>query len=180
MQKIGAKIRAMRLRLGMTLEEVAARTELSKGFLSQLERDLTSPSIATLVDILECLGTNLKDFFNDAADEKAVFTPEDCFEKEDEEAGTLIRWLIPNAQKNAMEPILITLQPDHEAVMDAPHEGEEFGYVIAGSIYLHQGRTKQKLRRGDSFYIHCRVTHGISNAGKSPAKVIWVADPPSF
>lgn len=48
----------------MTQEELADRCELTKGFISQVERDLTSPSIATLVDILEGLGTNLKDFFS--------------------------------------------------------------------------------------------------------------------
>lgn len=60
---IGAKIKRLRLSNQLTLEELANRSELTKGFLSQLERDLTSPSIATLENILEALGTNLKDFF---------------------------------------------------------------------------------------------------------------------
>lgn len=60
--KIGKKIKHLRIKNGLTQEELADRSELSKGFISQLERDLTSPSIATLVDILECLGTNLKEF----------------------------------------------------------------------------------------------------------------------
>ena len=59
MMSIGDKIKRLRLRLNLTQEELADRTELSKGFISQLERDLTSPSIATLMDILEALGTNL-------------------------------------------------------------------------------------------------------------------------
>ena len=50
--EIGEKIKRLRTKLGLTQEELAARTELSKGFISQLERDLTSPSIATLMDIL--------------------------------------------------------------------------------------------------------------------------------
>ena len=61
---IGGKIKRRRIRLGLTQEELAARTELSKGFISQLERNLTSPSIATLADILEALGTSLADFFS--------------------------------------------------------------------------------------------------------------------
>lgn len=60
---IGGKIKRLRLKLNLTQEELANRTELSKGFISQLERDLTSPSIATLMDILEALGTNLSEFF---------------------------------------------------------------------------------------------------------------------
>ena len=58
---IGAKIKRIRLSNQLTLEELANRSELTKGFLSQLERDLTSPSVATLENILEALGTNLKD-----------------------------------------------------------------------------------------------------------------------
>lgn len=62
MMDIGKKIRQLRLRLGLTQEELAARTELSKGFISQMERNLTSPSIATLMDILEALGTDVASF----------------------------------------------------------------------------------------------------------------------
>ena len=53
--QIGSKIKELRVLKGLTLEELADRAELSKGFISQLERELTSPSIATLVDILQCL-----------------------------------------------------------------------------------------------------------------------------
>ena len=63
--EIGKKIKALRTKNGLTLEELASRSELTKGFLSQLERDLTSPSISTLEDILEALGTNLSDFFKE-------------------------------------------------------------------------------------------------------------------
>ena len=54
---IGKKIRELRIQIGLTQEELADRAELSKGFISQVERNLTSPSIATLTDILQCLGT---------------------------------------------------------------------------------------------------------------------------
>ena len=60
---IGHKIKQLRVQNGLTLEELASRSELTKGFLSQLERNLTSPSISTLEDILEALGSSLSDFF---------------------------------------------------------------------------------------------------------------------
>ena len=62
---IGAKIKLLRIKNQLTLEELANRSELTKGFLSQVERNLTSPSIATLEDILEALGTSLGEFFSD-------------------------------------------------------------------------------------------------------------------
>ena len=108
--EIGDKIKRMRIEKGLTQEELANRCELSKGFISQLENDLTSPSIATLIDILEILGTNLKEFFSDDRDEKITYTYEDMFETENEELKYSLMWLVPNAQKNMMEPIMITLK----------------------------------------------------------------------
>ena len=99
--EIGAKIKRLRTQLGLTKEELADRTELSKGFISQLERALTSPSIATLIDILEILGTSPRAFFSDDSNQKVVFSRSDMFEKDDEQYGH-ITWLVPNAQKNAM------------------------------------------------------------------------------
>ncbi|MBM6839882.1 helix-turn-helix transcriptional regulator, partial [Clostridium saudiense] len=72
--EIGEKIKRMRIEKALTQEELANRCELSKGFISQLENDLTSPSIATLIDILEILGTNLKEFFSDDKEEKITYT----------------------------------------------------------------------------------------------------------
>ena len=62
---IGSKIKQLRTFYGLTQEELADRCELTKGYISQLENDLTSPSISTLTDILSALGTNLKSFFNE-------------------------------------------------------------------------------------------------------------------
>ena len=66
--EIGTKLKELRVLKGLTQEELADRAELSKGFISQLERDLTSPSIATLMDILQCLGTTIGEFFNETPD----------------------------------------------------------------------------------------------------------------
>ena len=72
--QIGAKVRRLRTQRGLTMEELADRCELSKGFISQVERNLASPSIATLTDMLECLGSSLSQFFSEDKDEKTVFT----------------------------------------------------------------------------------------------------------
>lgn len=178
--EIGSKIKRMRLRLGLTQEELADRTELTKGFISQLERDITSPSIATLMDILEALGSNVSEFFSDHADEKVVYAAEDMFVKEDAAPGVSIKWLVTNAQKNALEPILVTLAPGGRTAEDDPHEGEEFGYVLTGSVQLICGDSRYKLRKGDSFYFHPAGVHYLSNGGKGEARVLWVSTPPSF
>ena len=123
---IGEKLRRLRIQRNLTQEEMADRCELSKGFISQVERNLASPSIATLTDMLECLGSDLKTFFSEAEqEEKIVFEPADMFEKTNEETlhGSIV-WLVPSAQKNELEPILLTLKPGAATYSDDPHHGE--------------------------------------------------------
>lgn len=177
---IGKKIKRLRVKNSLTQEELADRCELTKGFISQVERDLTSPSIATLVDILEGLGTNLKDFFNEAEEEKIVFSKDDAFESENLDLQYTLKWIIPNAQKNSMEPILIDILPKGRSKEDMPHEGEEFGHVISGNIYLNIGEERYKVKKGESFYYKANSNHYLSNEGKTKASVIWVSTPPSF
>jgi transcriptional regulator with XRE-family HTH domain len=177
--EIGVKIKQLRLQRGLTQEELAARTELTKGFISQLERDLTSPSIATLMDILEALGTDVGSFFSDAAEETVVYAADDMFVKE-EPYGCTIRWLVTNAQKNALEPILVTLPAHTESVRDDPHEGEEFGYVLAGGVTLALGEQRFRVKKGGSFYFRPTRVHYLINPGKGEARILWVSTPPSF
>ena len=178
--EIGDKIRRLRVAKQLTQEELANRCELSKGFISQLENDLTSPSIATLIDILDILGTNLTEFFSEDTNEKIAFSKDDMFETENEELKYNLMWLVPNAQKNDMEPIMITIKPGGQYIEEEPHEGEEFVYVLSVAIYLHLGEKKVKVRKGESFYFKPKANHYISNAGKISAKVIWISTPPSF
>ena len=111
---IGNKIKRLRIRNSLTQEELADRCELSKGFISQVERNLASPSIATLEDLLQCLGTDLKTFFNDAEDNVVVFT------KEDQTADTYI------------ERIMHELGPDYSIRMVTDDRLLQFSAVHSG------------------------------------------------
>ena len=175
---IGNKLKELRVLKGLTQEELADRSELSKGFISQLERNLTSPSITTLMDILQCLGTSIGEFFNEAPDEQIVFGKQDYFVKEDTEYKNEIKWIIPNAQKNTIEPIYLTLQAGGSTCPDTPHEGEEFGDVLQGAVSIHLGNKTYKAKKGESFYYTADKTHFLSS--KSGAVLIWVSSPPSF
>ena len=178
---IGEKIKSLRLQRGLTQEELADRCELSKGFISLLERDLTSPSIATLQDILMSLGSDLSTFFANSAENKIVFGDDDICVKEDpENIKGSIRWLIPTAQKNVMEPILVELGPGGETELQDPHEGEEVGYVLTGSLVIELGERKAKARKDESFCFKPSQPHRIVNSGKVPCRFIWVSTPPSF
>lgn len=176
--ELGIKIKELRLKKGLTQEELASRCELTKGYISQLENDLTSPSIASLNDILIALGTSLNEFFSDDDDEQVVFTESDHFEKQIEH-GKIV-WLVPTAQKNRMEPIRCELSVGAETEHDIPHEGEEFGYVLDGKIKLYIGKREFQAKKGESFYFRADRTHYIKNVGNTKAVIIWLSCPPNF
>ena len=175
---IGNRLKDLRVLKGLTQEELADRAELSKGFISQVERNLTSPSIATLMDILQCLGLTIGEFFNEEPEEQIVFGHQDYFEKVDNELNNTIKWIIPDAQKHIMEPILLPLQAAGSTYPDNPHEGEEFGYVLSGSISIHLGNRIYRAKKGESFYFIPDKKHFLTT--KSGAVVLWVSSPPSF
>jgi len=175
---IGNKIKELRVAKSLTQEELADRAELSKGFISQLERDLTSPSISTLEDILLCLGTSVSEFFTEDVEEQVVFRFDDYFEKIDQELKNKIEWIVPSAQKNMMEPIRLTLEPGGSTYQDLPHEGEEFGYVLKGRVSIHIGKQVCQAKAGESFYYKPDKRHYITS--KAGAEIIWVSAPPSF
>ena len=176
--ELGTKLKDMRQQKNLTQEELAYRCELTKGYISQLENDLTSPSITTLCDLLNALGSNLSDFFHEETEEKIVFTEQEYIEKRSD--GMLWNWVIPNAQKNAMEPVLVELEAGSSTQVDFPHEGEEFGFVLEGRISIEKAGKRHNLKKGESFYFTANKEHRILNVGKSKAKFLWISTPPNF
>lgn len=177
---IGAKIKAIRLQRGLTQEELALRCELTKGYISQLENDLASPSIATLMDILNILGVTLQTFFTEAKEEKIVFGKSDFFESANGSGTNL--WLIPNSQKNEMEPIILCLPEGGASDTRLPFEGEEFGYVLEGRMEIdcEQGKFSYRAKKGEAFYIDGKYEHKIKNIGSGKCRIIWVTTPSNF
>lgn len=175
---IGKRIRDLRNQNGLTQQELADRTELTKGFISQLERGQVSASVVTLFDLIECLGTTPAEFFGEE-EEQVVYSEQEYFEKIDE-AGNSIQWVVPAAQKNQMEPLLVVLQPHSGLDEDKPHDGEEFGFLISGRLNLYLGEKVWHVRAGESFYYSASSNHRITNPGNRPAKFVWISSPPSF
>lgn len=178
-EQIGRKIKDLRNRNGLTQQELADRTELTKGFISQLERGQVSPSVVTLLDLIECLGSSPAEFFKEGAEEQVVFTEADCFQKVDDQENRTT-WLIPSAQKFQMEPLLVEIQPHQTLEEDKPHSGEEFGYVMSGRLNVYLGDKVYRVKAGESFYYRTTKRHRISNPGNRPAKYLWISTPPEF
>ena len=184
-----------RLRKDTTLEDLVKPTLYTTGStqISQLLRTLReqhhhmavvvdeyggTEGIITLEDILEALGSNLSDFFHEEEEHQIVFGQQDFFV--DEQEGFQIEWIVPNAQKNQMESIILTLAPHQKSREVSAFQGEEFGYVLKGSITIVRGKKKYKVKAKETFYMDGSRSHYLYNHGSGEAKVLWITNPPMF
>jgi transcriptional regulator with XRE-family HTH domain len=98
---------------------------LTKGYISQLERDLSSPSMETFFNILEVLGITPEQFFSEqTSEQKVVYKDEDSTLYYDEENGYELKWLIPESNEKEMEPIVLTFDKNGEYKMFEPSLSE--------------------------------------------------------
>lgn len=182
---IGSRIREMRKAQSLTLQQLADRSNLSPGHLSQLERDQASPSITALAAIAEGLKVNLHWFF---ASESLV--------REDSEINYVVRkherrrlvyhgdiideLLSPNLARKI--ELLHCIMPAGTGTDDDAysHNGEEAGYVLEGKLELWVGARHFLLNEGDSFAYSSDEPHRYRNPGPGQTIVFWVITPPSY
>jgi transcriptional regulator with XRE-family HTH domain len=164
---------------GLTQEELASRADLTKGFISQVERNLTSLSVESLLAILDALDEKPSAFFDETFVEKIVFKVKDRVELEKENVASF-EILVPAAQNRLMDPAFVAMNPGEMMEEEAPHEGEEFGFVLSGGIELSLGGVTYRLGKGECFYFRASKRHRIANRRKTKAMVLWVSSPPNF
>jgi transcriptional regulator with XRE-family HTH domain len=176
---IGERLSMMRQAKGLTQEELASRADLTKGFISQVERNLTSLSVESLLAILDALDEKPSAFFDETFVEKIVFKVKDRVELEKENVASF-EILVPAAQNRLMDPAFVAMNPGEMMEEEAPHEGEEFGFVLSGGIELSLGGVTYRLGKGECFYFRASKRHRIANRRKTKAMVLWVSSPPNF
>jgi len=176
---IGERIKMLRQAKSLTQEELATRAGLTKGFISQVERNLTSLSVESLIGILDALDEKPSNFFNGVFDEKIVFKFRDRVELEREDVKRF-QILVPAAQNRLMDPALLELDVGERTPEEEPHEGEEFGFVFSGGVEVVLGGKPHRLKRGECFYFKATKKHYIVNRRKKKSVVLWVSSPPYF
>ena len=171
--KIGERLKRLRMISALTQEELASRADLTKGYISQLENDATSPSIATLKDIVDVFGITMQEFFAESSKgEDVVFGAAARVQSTDDDAGVTVELLVPGAQNREMDPVLVTIRPGEEMDEQDYHEGEEFGYVLQGKIQLRLDDRLFKISKDECFYFDSGKKHLLRNPGKDPAKLL--------
>ncbi len=177
--EIGRKIRDLRKSAELTQGELALRAGLTDGFISQIERGLTSISIDSLKQILDALNVSLADFFSEGPRERVVFTSSDQVELNEGGTGKLML-LVPGATNREMEPAILLLASGESTSLRSPFQGDNFGYVMRGRIQLQHGSEIYRIKAGQCFYLTADREHRLSNPGRVQAEVLWVTCPPYF
>jgi len=178
---IGQQIRLFRKEKGMTLQQLADLVELSPSYLSQVENDKSSPSIATLRRIAEALGVRTVDFFADELINDPPIMP----------PSQWTRVLLPGWEAEVSQLVHIVgdkrMQPFHTVVPPGggtrenySHPGEEFGFVLEGELTLRLGDEIYHLEPGTAVYYSSLIPHSWRNHGDKPCRLIWVLSPPSW
>lgn len=173
---IGNKIKNLRLQKNLTQEELGERTDLSKGYISQLERNLSSPSMESFFNILEVLGTLPQEFFNEETKEqKVVYNDGDRTSYVDEEKHYQVEWLVPDSNENDMEPILLLLEEAGEFKEFPPSMADTFAYVLAGEVCVEIGLRRYFAKKGETIYYRATDTHQIKNTANGESRLLVVA-----
>ena len=179
---LGRAIRARRRALDLTLKNLGERSGLSVGFLSQLERDLATPSLSALSGIAAALGVALDSFL-------AAPRPASGLTRRGERplfstgaAGTdQIRYerlstAFPGQSLNA---VLVHVPPGYESEA-VRHEGEEIAYVLEGSLIVGIAGETIRLDAGDSLHYAAGQAHRWTNAQDGWTRVLWTGTAPIF
>lgn len=177
--KLGGKIKSIRTRKGVTIQDVARRSGLSKGFLSQVENDKTSPSLSTLERIAGALDTPLTYLLLGDQRAPALSRPGERQVLIDEVSHGRVEYLSPVSGRS-LQLVLVDL-PAGRAAGDRLYqrEGEEACWVLAGSVRVSQGESSAALKEGDAYQWDASVPHVIENHGPGPARLLIAMSPPS-
>lgn len=177
---LGFKIRAKRKELGLKLKELAAKTDLTPGFLSQIERELAEPSITSLRKISKALNVAVFYFLMSDDEEKVVIRKNERKKLNFPDSHITYELLSPDLNRQ-MEMFMGELEPG-AMTCDEPlaHPGEEVTYVLKGNMWIKIGEDEYTLEQGDTIYYFGNIPHQIINMGKDDLIFISTITPPLF
>jgi len=174
-ESIGQSIRKLRQERGWTLEELSTRCGLSVGFLSQVERGLSSLSIGSLKMVCDAVEVPLAQFFAvPDADRPAITKAGQPHYLMQIGSSEITYSMLSGSRPNRTMEAFIAEYPPGYSPPVVPHEGEEFGYVLSGTVLLILEGEEHTLEPGDSFQTDSNRPHTIHNLEDKPAQILWV------
>lgn len=183
MSNLGEKVRTERKRQKISLQMLAEEVDVSASFLSQMENNKNSPSLTTLKKIADCLNVTVSYLLEEGEDiHRKLIKSTNRHKLENLWDGMEIEFLSAFDPANIMEACIHTVKGKVETKKEPyHHEGQEFIFVLDGTIILSISGENILMEKGDSFYIcDCENNHYFYSATKEPAKVLCVTNPPYF
>ena len=178
--RLGARIRAVRKERGLTLDVLGQLAGITRSFLSQVENDISAPSIATLRKIAQALGTPVFALVEDQRDRRKVVRRQDRKRIRAPHSPVEYELLSPDLQRN-IEVILMELEPGQVSnPVPMGHRGEECATVLSGKARVQVGDEYFDLEEGDTIHFDSGVPHRVLNPGSTPTQLISAISPPSF
>lgn len=169
------RIAQLRKSKGMKVSELASRAKLSPSQISRIEHHKVSPPIATLSKIADALGVNVSDFFKLEEESLSIMIHRLSDEyKEIQHAGKTYSIPFFSNIYRMMEPVIFRVPPHMELKKGTHHSGEEYMFVLVGSIDFLYGREVHHLEQNESVYFKGEVPHGTFNNGDKEALVLSV------
>src|SRR3972149_2643702 len=162
----GARIKHLRQINGLAQADLAERAGLTKGAISQVERNLTSPSVANLFEILTALNETPSSFFADVDEKKVLSRKSDPLPSE-VTGYKAFDTLLPKSRYRSIVAYRATIAPGKETPPEPPQEGEDYIHVLAGRLSLQLGQLSYVARKGGSPYFAGGQEVGVSNKGKA-------------
>jgi len=177
--QLGKKIRELRFRRGLTVQQLADASSLSKGFISQVENDRTSPSLATLRDLARALDTSVAYLVVEDDPPPFIVRERDCAQVMD--AGRAQVQILSAQPRRNLEVLMAMLPAGGSAVTDRGyHHGEECVVCLDGRVCVANGEHRVVLEMGDACHYDGRSPHTVQNVGETPARVMIAITPTSF
>ena len=172
---LGKKIKSTRLKKRVTLEEVAKQTNLTPSFLSQIERNLASPSVDSLRRIASALGARISSFFEEEENKGIVLFRKNQKATLPDDSKTQTIRLINDIFNINLHPFIIQLAAGTDIEKELPaHDDEEFGMVIKGKILISMKGETHIMEQGDCIYLTNPVKHTVINNTNDPAEILWI------
>lgn len=175
---LGSHLKLLRETKGYTLKQISEISGLSIGFISQVERGQTDPSLSSLKKLAGALGIKLGDLFEQEAPAHVVVK---------KGGGKILHIdsfvyceLLATSLNKSMEPMIKVIQPGGESGLVDPHAGEEFIWVIDGVLQVTLDGIKYLLQSGDSIYFQANQPHSWANVSEMTCQALWVMTPPSY
>ncbi|MGA1861598.1 XRE family transcriptional regulator [Deferribacter thermophilus] len=179
---IGKKIQELRQRKKLTLRQLSKLSGCSLGFLSQVERDLVSPTVSSLKKIADALEISIMHFFDHPSRyQRVVVKKEERNKLVNPKSKVTYELLRPQFSDTDLEALYMYLEPNAYSGKELhSHNGEEFVIVLKGELEITVGEEIFHLKEGDSAIYKSNIPHGWRNPGDTVTEVIWVNHPPTF